>query len=73
MQRTFNIDAIRGDRLAALRPILAMLAGDEPLQIDSELTDDDWESVELGLAEYRADPGSCVTLGEFERRQGGNR
>ena len=62
------IEAIPEYRLEILKPLLADLA--EPLYtIETDLTEEEIAIIDEGMAEYRANPSSFITLAELKKRR----
>jgi hypothetical protein len=58
------IGELSDEKLDALRPILRVLAADEPIIIETDLTDDEKKSIAAGMAEYAAAPETFTPLSE---------
>jgi hypothetical protein len=56
------IDEIPNAKLEALRPLLRLLTNNEPLIIETDLTDDEKAKIAEGMAEYDAHPESFTPL-----------
>jgi hypothetical protein len=55
------IDLIPERNLSALKPLLKILT-DEPLIIETDLTEEEMRLVEQGRAEYRANPNNFIPI-----------
>jgi hypothetical protein len=58
------IDIIPDEKLEALRPLLHLLA-DEPLIIETDLTDEEKRLIAAGMEEYDRNPDSFTPLSEL--------
>jgi hypothetical protein len=59
------IQKLSDDKLEALKPILYLLA-DEPLNIETDLTDEERDIIKAGMDEYEKNPNSFVSLDTIE-------
>jgi hypothetical protein len=58
------IEELSDAKLDALRPILRVLVAEEPIIIETDLTNDEKKSIAAGMAEYAATPESFTPLSE---------
>jgi hypothetical protein len=66
------IDAIPDQNLETVRPILSYMAAalDEPLVIETDLTDEEHTLIAAGMREYERDPSSFTPWEEVKRQAG---
>jgi hypothetical protein len=66
------IDTIPEQRLSALRPLLADMADQDWLVIETELTQEEIAICEAGAKEYRKHPENFINLDDFITEELGN-
>ena len=62
------IDFLDDNNLAALQPLLAVLAAGEPLVIETDLTEEERAMIAEGMEEYRRNPGCAVKFKDLPRK-----